>query len=244
MGIGKKLKEYYYNIIKFFNNIILCIKFPFLYTRNRFSGKHYTNWKLQDKQKEIYNKWWKFAEVNKTLYIKKFGPKCTFLNGEYIQPKYVMKLASFKDRILYWFYKFYENFLSIFHCIPTYTELDHMPKGWRKTFGIQMCKEIAKQLRKEHRLYKYRITDIKEKWGELKWCDSGSSHEIFNIINKYIILSQTTCINCGKPAKWLSYGGWIGPYCDDCKVDGNKYNSIYKENNNELSNMCNIRSSR
>ena len=33
-------------LIKIINSIILCIRFPFLYPRNRFTGKHYNNWKI------------------------------------------------------------------------------------------------------------------------------------------------------------------------------------------------------
>ena len=31
---------------KLIENCYLCIRFPFLYSRNRFSGLHYTNWKI------------------------------------------------------------------------------------------------------------------------------------------------------------------------------------------------------
>ena len=33
-------------IINIFNSIILCLRFPFLYTRNRFTGLHYNNWEI------------------------------------------------------------------------------------------------------------------------------------------------------------------------------------------------------
>lgn len=226
------------DIGKIINNIILCIRFPFLYTRNRFTGKHYSNWKLIEKQKAIFIKWRKYSETHQGLYIKKFGPECTFMNGECIKSTYIMKLASLKDKFLYKFYKWCESFLRIFHCIPIYTELDYMPKGWRKSFGIQMCKDIAKQLRKEHYLYKYRILDIKEKYGELRWYDNGHSINISHIIDKYTLLSSKTCINCGNPAKWISLG-WINPYCDNCKIEGNKYQPLYNKCNNEENCMCN-----
>lgn len=220
---------------KIINNIILCIRFPFLYPRDISTNKHYTNWKIREKQKKIFSKWWEYAQENKNKYLKKFGPECTFLNGEYIKPSYIMKLVPLRYKFVYNFYKWYESFLGLFHCIPTYTLLDEMPKGWRKAFGIQMCKKMAKQLRKEGHLYKCRILQIKEKYGELRWYMEGISSNVSHIIEDYTITSQHTCINCGKPAKWLSIG-WISPYCDDCKVEGNKYDSIY---NDEETNMCN-----
>jgi hypothetical protein len=98
--------------------------------------------------------------------------------------------------------------------IPTYTELDAMPEGWRKAFGIQMCKEIRSQLIKEHHLFRYRISQIKEKFGGLCWYDETSSREIENIVTKYENLSYETCIICGKPATKITRG-WICPYCDE-----------------------------
>ena len=98
--------------------------------------------------------------------------------------------------------------------IPTYTMLDIMKPGWKKAFGIQMCKELRKQLIKEHYLFKYRITQIKEKSGYLNWYDNGHSNEIRKIISKYENLSWNTCLVCGKPATKISFG-WISPYCNE-----------------------------
>lgn len=100
----------------------------------------------------------------------------------------------------------------------TYTELDDMPDGWRIAFGDQMCEEIHQELVKFNFLNEYRIVQIKEKYGTLRWYDNGcpSGSKIYDIIDKYEELSEKTCIECGKPAKWLSTG-WISPFCDDCK---------------------------
>jgi hypothetical protein len=97
-----------------------------------------------------------------------------------------------------------------------------MESGWRKAFGIQMCKEIKKELKKHKFLYKYRIVQIKEKWGYLHWYDSGTPKDskIYDIIRKYEQISAKTCGVCGKPATKMSKG-WIYPYCDDCIGDRN-----------------------
>ena len=175
----------------------------------------------------------------------------------------------------------------------TYTELDDMPTGWRLAFGLDMCREIKEELIKFDYLDKYRITQIKEKYGSLRWYCGGApigklsedyeeviiqgsdtlpeydknefafildhtdnyesifdengktkdnareimknnekatyhyrKHRIIEkckideIISKYERLSYDICIDCGKPAKWVSTG-WISPWCDDCK---HKYN--------------------
>lgn len=184
--------------MKFFDTIkatILCIKFPFLYPRNRWTGKHYNNWKLLEYHR---NNWESAYTLNKETY--KWEIKNRWLAIK-------IKLTDFLN-----------DFLWIFHCLPTYTELDSMEIGWRRAFGIQMCKEIKVALKKNHYLYKYRITDIKEKFGGLRWYDAGAPKEVYDIITKYEQISYRTCIMCGKPATYISRG-WISPYCSDCACD-------------------------
>ena len=59
-----------------------------------------------------------------------------------------------------------------------HTELDDMPKGWKKSFGKNMCEDI-KQLfiTSGHKdfIKNYRIVQIKEKYGQLRWYDNRSS---------------------------------------------------------------------
>lgn len=120
-------------ILGIINSIVLCFRFPFLYPRNRFSGKH-----------EVYIPW-------------------------------IMKLHNWT----------YENIIQPVCFIPTYTELDAMPKGWRKCFGIQMCKEIKASLKRHNCLKEYRITQIKEKFGGLRWYNAAAPEEVYKIIQKY-----------------------------------------------------------
>ena len=117
------------------------------------------------------------------------------------------------------------------HLIPQWTQLDCMPDGWRKAFGIQMCKEIKQELKKHKGALKYyRITQIKEKFGELRWYDNGSPEKIWKeIIPKYEEKSSRTCIECGKPAKYIRCG-WISPYCEDCRIEGCNYIPITEQN--------------
>ena len=96
-----------------------------------------------------------------------------------------------------------------------YTELDDMPDGWRKAFGEQLCEELKAELVKAGALDDYRIVQIKEKFGTLRWYDNGNTEAGYKIISKYEALSARTCICCGKPATRIATG-WISPYCDDC----------------------------
>lgn len=55
-----------------------------------------------------------------------------------------------------------------------YTHLDDMPDGWRIAFGDQMCEEIHQELVKYDFVDRYAITQIKEKYGALRWYDNGT----------------------------------------------------------------------
>ena len=101
----------------------------------------------------------------------------------------------------------------------SWTEIDAMPDGWRKAFGEQMCEEIQNLLEEADYVYKYRILQIKEKFGSLRWYSGGVPDSIKKqydaVIRKYEDLSGKTCFICGKPATKISMG-WICPWCDGC----------------------------
>ena len=106
-----------------------------------------------------------------------------------------------------------------------YIWLDDMPVGWRNAFGLQMCEEIKQALLEEggeKLLSEYRINQIKEKYGTLRWYDSWTTKKVQDIIHKYEALSARTCIQCGKPATRITTG-WIAPYCDECIDDALEY---------------------
>lgn len=284
------MKKFY----KILNSIYLCLRFPFLYPRNRFTDRHHVspNWLLRLTNK-YYNKAYteiqlsyrfykdpkECIEVNKVIeHIGKYDFKVTLLsNGilkfesKYIDSPYEFNLQQHvgkdfvitgitdskntftgntyiiyhvhKNEVLdvnygfaykriklciskhnekiYNFIRYvWDNIIDRICFIPSYTELDDMPDGWRKAFGIQMCKELKKALKQYNYLYKYRITQIKEKYGSLRWYSNGSPNGCeYPIINKYEALSKRTCIVCGKPAKYISTG-WISPYCEEHAPNG------------------------
>ena len=282
MNFIKKIK----NIIK---STILCIRFPFLYPRNRFDGEHHcgllSNWTYKLRLKawqsfiitgkvnksddyfshnaNFFDYHVKLDEATKQIFIKtrtteirfdysklvwgdnKFkilGIKAIFTiaglpmiqvqvkpidendNGNYGFAHYreeivINKWYEFWYKVIDWFdTKVLDKILFL----PSYTELDAMEPGWRKAFGIQMCKELKQELKKHKFLYKYRIVQIKEKWGYLHWYDGRTQKDskIYDIIRKYEQISAKTCGVCGKPATKISKG-WIYPYCDDCVGDRN-----------------------
>lgn len=108
-----------------------------------------------------------------------------------------------------------------------YTELDAMPNGWRAKFGEQLCEELREELIRVNYLDKYRIMQIKEKYGGLRWYDNGNTREGYEIIRKYEELSYKTCIDCGRPATKMSVG-WISPFCDKCAERLSKDNDYWE----------------
>lgn len=277
-----------YRFLHTLDSIYLSLKYPFLYPRNRFTGLHYTDWKLNDKictlRKESHKGYYvKFikdnvenrfevfplinqSEYNDTIkykvishnnysltvceiekkdssrnvtyypiningfyyvydfdlcdwinisgYVKENDDKINE-NEEFSNHFYYLCTDKRKERkadILEWIH---EYIIGLFYCIPTYSEFDSFPEGWRRKFGIQMMDELKKQLKKEKQLYKFRITDIKEKFGGLRFYVASASKEVYDIINKYENISYKTCIYCGKPAEYIT-SGWICPYCSDC----------------------------
>ena len=96
------------------------------------------------------------------------------------------------------------------------TFLDDMPIGWKKAFGLQLCKELKDDLVLNNWLDKYRVVQVKEKYGRLCWYDNGVPihSNSYDIISKYEDMSAHICVECGAPATRMSTG-WICPYCDE-----------------------------
>lgn len=105
--------------------------------------------------------------------------------------------------------------------VEDFCELDFMPKGWRIAFGEEMCEKINKLLLKSNFVDQYRISQIKEKYGELRWYDNGVpksiSEEYYKIIDFYSEKSKHTCFVCGEPAEIDYNKSYLIPVCDKCK---------------------------
>ena len=211
-------------IYKAIQSSILCIRFPFLYPRNLCTGLHYNNWRIKEYCSKLAEKY-KYSGKQDPGAKKVYNLK---INKYNTLGTYYTYWTNRWAKILYNIITWYHNvFLQIFHCIPTYTELDAMPSGWRKAFGIQMCKEIKHALLKagwREGLYKYRIVQIKEKYGELRWYDEYSYVDVQKIIQKYEYISERTCIECGELATgYTPIEYWKSPYCDNCRPKDSKY---------------------
>lgn len=97
----------------------------------------------------------------------------------------------------------------------SYTELDTMPQTWNDKFGEKICKELKKELIREGYLDQYRITQIKSKYGSLRWYDNGHTRKMGKIIDKYTYLSTKICEECGKRAT-ITTTGLVSHLCKKC----------------------------
>lgn len=289
-----KLISVFKKIGRVIYSTLLCIKYPFLYPRNRWTDKHYNCWKIIEYHRENYGKayhlislqitdkrvnseeqteYYKFLDTKKETYLRtdyfgdelviylgrnkgtiekiikkiKLGSKIydsSWVSGknvlvlkvnstEELKEDYkgdfnclrltINQILAFKIKILDWIEKYP---LQIIHFPTYYTELDSMDKGWKDAFGMNFCKDLRKALIRTggyKLLFRFRILQIKEKYGRLEVYCIGYNDEINKVISKYSKLSEKTCIRCGKPATWISKG-WISPYCDNCVPD--KINAI------------------
>ena len=222
----------------------MCMRFPFLYPRHRLTGKHYTNWKLLEKRRQIYCKWSEYSKKNMGEYYKAFGWDAffkknpdmlpfdfgdsdsnsdfdfdnEFFTKNFILAEYVMKLATKEDRFKYWWYGTYHKILEVFHCLPYSNELDAMDDGWKKNFGIQFCKDLRKAIIKDNGikgLFDFRIVQMKEKHGRFECYVNDNTPNVNEVIDKYGDLSQDVCIMCGEKATKTTLG-YVLPYCDHC----------------------------
>lgn len=121
--------------------------------------------------------------------------------------------------------------------------LGDMPEGWARAFGIEMCEDIRTLLlamrpdavSDTEQLLTYRVSQVKEKFGTLRWyaggglirneLDSGKDgthrdgiayRAIDDIVELYSDVSGRCCVMCGTfdDIRWTR--GWVGPMCRGC----------------------------
>lgn len=61
-------------------------------------------------------------------------------------------------------------------------------------------------------------TQVKEKFGRLRFYINGSSDFVFGALEFAEYLSGFICEECGKPGKLRIRGSWLKTLCDSCKI--------------------------
>ena len=106
----------------------------------------------------------------------------------------------------------------------SWTELVAMPWGWRRALGILLVEDVRTILVAgggEEALTTYRIDQVKEKYGELRWYIHGpvrfggfASDYLGYITELYCSICGFTCIECGSMRNVRQTQGWIVPICE------------------------------
>lgn len=58
------------------------------------------------------------------------------------------------------------------------------------------------------------VTQVKEKFGGLRFYVSSATPEAYSLIDAAEALSEQTCETCGEPGKPMKVSGWIAVLCD------------------------------
>ena len=92
-----------------------------------------------------------------------------------------------------------------------------LPYGWERLF-LLYCKHLKVELDKFNFTDKFRFSQIKEKYGDMRLYNNGypKDSKCSDLEAIYGLLSTYICQECGKPAKYESRG-WIAQECADHK---------------------------
>ena len=60
------------------------------------------------------------------------------------------------------------------------------------------------------------ITQIKEKFGELRFYTGPASEDFYKAVDEAGDLSSRTCENCGEEGQVISVNGWLRATCEKC----------------------------
>jgi hypothetical protein len=103
-----------------------------------------------------------------------------------------------------------------------------IPNGWEKLF-YQMCDDIKPILEQNNLMDKFYFIQVKEKYDELRcYTNDIEPSSIRVILQKYEYLSKFVCVNCGKPAEFVTFG-YIISLCKDClnkHMPANNYTNL------------------
>lgn len=102
----------------------------------------------------------------------------------------------------------------------SYTEWDLMEveQGWYKMISL-LIKDLRKELIRCNYLNDYRIMQVKEKYGGLRWYSGGIpiDCDADKIADDYEYLSNYVCCKCGSlEAHNVNVFGWYTTICRDC----------------------------
>jgi len=75
--------------------------------------------------------------------------------------------------------------------------------------------ELATKIAEIDHKHETRISQVKEKFGGLRFYINHGTNEIFDLIHEYENKSYTVCEVCGKAGKCRNDIGWIRTLCEE-----------------------------
>ena len=104
-----------------------------------------------------------------------------------------------------------------------WTELDDLPEGWKEGFLEEMLYEIDEVLKEYDCEEDYRVMEVKNHHGQLKWLHGGfpleAKEELDAIVKVYKKASLETCMECGRVGKAYLASGEFKVACELHKPD-------------------------
>jgi len=100
-------------------------------------------------------------------------------------------------------------------CQETKLNIQQSCMAWGSEIGngwYELVDELFEKLSKFDGLV---LTQVKEKFGELRVYVNSGTDEVYDIINEYENKSEKICETCGSPGK-IHGGGWLRAVCDTC----------------------------
>jgi len=89
--------------------------------------------------------------------------------------------------------------------------------GWYDILDT-LLSDITKFYQENHpdEIDDFKVLQVKEKYGTLRFYVSGTYDEVFDMIDWAELESENTCEKCGKPGILRCDNYWYYTACDDC----------------------------
>lgn len=96
---------------------------------------------------------------------------------------------------------------------PSWSDL---PEGWYRVLDA-LCTAIETSMT-DAELRDFRVTQVKEKYGGLRFYYSGGTEITSGLIESAEECSEKICMECGDAGRQRS-GGWVVTLCDFCTAE-------------------------
>jgi hypothetical protein len=115
--------------------------------------------------------------------------------------------------------KLFSEFPRLFRGKDETIQTNLMPFGFECGDGwYDLIRSLAKtiQMQCEHRGIDVKATQVKEKYGSLRFYYNGGDDFVEGAVWLAEELSAFICEKCGAPGETRSTGGWLRTLCDSC----------------------------